>query len=260
LLAAHAAEEWGHDVVVYSRRQRSDIHGAQYIHESIPRLCEEADAQPVSYGKIGEASGYAAKVYLDPEHPTSWDKFPVGVVPAWPMTGVYATLWSRWESRIVPTVITPDWIRNVMLSDGGRLAPDVMFNSLPRNLLCEQTVAGPDELAHQFQSAPVVFEPDAKLGGENYILYNGKTDDDWYRTSRLFGHSWTEYSASLFVGEALRPGWLVGIKPTHTDCDCLNDERMIRIGRFGRWEKATLVTDAYRQAVARFEREKVLAR
>jgi len=246
LLACHAAKLLGHGVDIYSRKERSQIQGAQYIHQAIPELCSEADAVPVGYTKMGTAHGYAAKVYLDPEHPTSWDTFPAGEVQAWPMQGVYSMLWSRYEDRIFDRNLTPARVRYAV----EQTDYDIVFCTIPRPLTCEHTVHGPDEIAHNFNSARVVFEPEAKADMENFVLYNGRMSEDWYRTSRLFGHPWTEYSASLFVGEPIPQGWLSGHKPTTTDCNCLNGhKKLVRLGRFGQWSKAVLVTDAFNDAV-----------
>jgi hypothetical protein len=246
LLAAHAAVITGNEVEVFSRTEKSHIHGAQYIHEPIVKLTVGVPSR-ISYAKIGGPEGYAEKVYLDRDHPTSWDHFPTGDHPAWPMGGLYALLWSHYSHLIRGCEIDSDGLRTFMESG----VFDLVFCSVPRNLLCEHTVHGPDEIAHEFKSAGVVFEPDCKVGNlDNVVVYSGRESEDWYRTSRLFGHAWTEYGASLFVGENLPDDWLVGLKPTTTDCTCFNEyEDLVRIGRFGRWEKTILVTDAFNQAM-----------
>jgi hypothetical protein len=39
-----------------------------------------------------------------------------------------------------------------------------------------------------------------------------------------------------------------GIKPLNTDCSCHPYGNLVRIGRFGTWQKEVLVTDAYKTA------------
>jgi hypothetical protein len=238
LLAAHAAEQRGCEVTVISRRVRSRIHGAQYIHEEIPDLCTADSVQTISYAKLGNSSGYADKVYGSPLAPTSWAEFPMGEAPAWPMAGAYALLWSRWSSRVREADVNMAMVEGMI-----SLAEDdeVFFSSIPLPSLCQR--------GHDFKSAPVVFEPECYIEAPDVIVYSGRSSEPWYRTSNLFGHKWTEYPARFWDLKALPDDWRYGFKPVGHGCDCLDSFRhLFRIGRFGSWSKRVLVSDAYKRA------------
>ncbi len=250
LLAAHASTLNDHSVTIFSRKERSKIHGAQYIHEPIPELCE-GDPTEVSFTKIGDEAGYAYKVYGATNHETSWHAFG-GIHRAWPMSGVYSLLWAKYASLIESCEFGPQQMRELLNAD----MYDLVFCSLPRQAVCEHQEGGPDELAHQFNSARVMFAPYCNLGLDNVVMYSGRDSEPWYRTSRLFGHDWTEYGTYDPINEEPRDfdplpeGWRVGIKPTTTDCDCFDGyHKLVRIGRFGQWSKRVLVTDAFADAL-----------
>lgn len=233
LLAAHAATRLGHKVYIYAHGERSHIQGAQYIHDQIDGLTEEVEPFIVSYAKVGDSTGYAEKVYGSPLAPSSWAKFPQGEYPAWPMDDVYDLLWDAWGDRVTKLDITRHQVEPLIRQH------DMVLSSIPANAICY------DE-DHKFKGAEVVFEPHCYVDMEDIVVYSGRRSEDWYRTSNLRGHAWTEYSRSMW--QHVPPRWRSGVKPTETTCDCWTTQ-LHRIGRFGKWEKAQLVTDAYHDAV-----------
>lgn len=234
LLAAHAAVLGGHQVAIYSRKVKSEIHGAQYIHEEIPDVTGSPNV--ISYAKLGTSTGYAEKVYGSPLAPSSWASFPQGDYPAWPMGAVYDRLWIAHERRILDGSIGPADLRSLTGPDGF----DLVFNSIPARSLCVAS--------HTFRVAEVAFEPTCYVDLDNVVVYSGRETEPWYRTSNLFGHEWTEYG--MYAGTVVETmaGWVRGIKPIETDCDCHTHPKLVRVGRFGKWEKKVLVTDAFKDA------------
>lgn len=233
LLAAHATALEGHEPLIFSRPVPSKIHGAQYIHEPIPEVTGPPSV--ISYAKLGDSGGYAEKVYGSPLAPSSWASFPQGEYPAWAMGAVYDALWERYESLIRPAEIDAAGVRAICeLPD-----VDLVFCSVPLKYLCEKPEV------HRFTHASVAFEPKCYVSMTNVVVYSGRKSEAWYRTSSLFSHDWTEYGES---SSAVPEGWMTGIKPIETDCDCLDHPKLVKVGRFGKWEKKVLVTDAFKDA------------
>lgn len=257
LLAAHAATQCGHEVEIISKKQPSVITGAQYLHERIEGITEREPEQ-LWYAKVGTAAGYAAKVYGKHDHPTSWHVFPDGPQDAWPLGAAYAQLRHMYWDKVMDI-----W---ELGGDGGVqqgeiTAPDIMglcdkydqvLCTIPAQGLCHRH-------EHQFEGQQVLIMKAPVLPVQNLIIYNGRDGEPWYRTSNIFGYCSSEYSLAV---PAVRNrveqltdglgGWR-GIKPVSTDCDCHQDwTNFHRLGRFGKWQKGVLVTDAYREAMDLF--------
>lgn len=238
LLAAHAAAERGHHVAIFSDKvEPSKIGGAQYLHEPIPGLTARVPSGHVHYAKIGSREGYAAKVYGKRDAPVSWDKFS-GSHPAWPMNVVYGALWDKHRDRVTESTVTARALRE-------HIAPifDIVFCSMPRPLLCERDC--------RFDQAHITLLPFSYVSGlDNCVMYSGRSDDYWYRTSSIFGYEWTEVGMKGIE----HPAWpgvrgqRKGVKPTGHACECAFQANVHFIGRFGRWEKGVLIHDAYREA------------
>src|SRR4051812_48361120 len=107
LLSAYAAERHGHEVVIMSRKLKSMIPGAVFLHEPIPGLTAPTPDDVVTFTKQGNKAGYAKKVYGSPDDNCSWDLSPEGERPAWSMFSLYDQLWERFQNRIVDMMIRP---------------------------------------------------------------------------------------------------------------------------------------------------------
>ena len=74
------------------------------------------------------------------------------------------------------------------------------------------------------------------------VQCSGEYDTGWYRAATVFGHSTLEW------GQARKPP-IAGVvrvsKPLSTDCTCLARGNVLRLGRYGKWEKGVLVHTAY---------------
>jgi hypothetical protein len=233
LLAAQGAGDAGAKVTIVSRKQKSNIFGAQYLHVPYPGL--EVKHEGVHIIKRGDAEGYGRKVYNDPNRQTSWYNFEDGeMIPAWPMREIYDQLWDRWEDRIVDQELTPqrlDW-----LEMGGS---DLLVSTIPAPALCSVDY-------HNFDSSSVLVSSSRCQVNRNSIIYNGISKTPWYRASFLFGVMSTEYGSFRTQWTKSPPGDAVEIKkPQWTDCDCR--EQWKRVGRYGRWQRGVLAHTAYEE-------------
>lgn len=215
--------------MVYSVKKKSEISGAQYLHEPIPGLTSiEPDGQ-VNYIKHGTRDGYAEKVYGSRQAPCSWDNFATGKVNAWKMEAVYDKLWQAYYPVIQEEIIEPSMVP-ILLDEN-----DMVISTIPKPQLCEH--------GHEFLHKSIWIADYNSLPfdvNENVVLYNGDPLDHWYRASRLWGHEATESTVPM---AGARPG----IKPISTTCTCFSD-KVVFAGRFGKWEKGVLVHDAYHTA------------
>lgn len=226
LLATHAAMILGHDPVIYSIAVQSEIHGAQYLHRSIPEISsKEPDAQ-LTFRKRGFPQVYAAKVYGTMDIDTSWSKFEDDKeYPAWNMQEAYDKLWDWYNHRILNRIVNawdmPDLIDSY----------PYVISTIPASNLCRKPY-------HEFKrltisvtgSAPDDIKP-------NQVVYSGRTQDNWYRACEIFGHRFTEYAAPI-------PGQPQGFKPVSTNCDCFRG-RILKVGRYGKWARGELIHHAY---------------
>lgn len=235
LLAAHAATIRGHDATIYSRPDRSETGGAQYLHAPIPYLCDYLQPDMyIRFVKIGTAEGYAQKVYGDENAEVSWTKFDEEEVPAWSMRAVYQRLWQRYSDFISPTEITPEKIEELVASH------DMVINTIPLKSICLNPIE------HSFRSQSIMLTRTAKIEARNVIVYNGQMSENWYRTSDIGGEQWTEYS-TMAGGPPILGDRVRGFKPISNDCDC--HPTVIRVGRFGAWERGILAHQAFRSAL-----------
>lgn len=237
LMAAQAVTEADEHLTIISQPNKSNIHGAQYVHKPIPGLHDpEWPHGQVEFKKVGDPRSYAQKVYGDPDAPVSWGIWDHGEqVDAWMMEETYETLWTLYRERIVSMALTPWALDHHVLPNY-----DLVISAIPHFALCR------NKAEHKYDSANVSFKSADSVNDFNVILYNGDENDEWYRYSDLFGHAWYEYP-----GTAADADW-VGVKPTKTTCTCYDDS-VRRVGRFGKWDKGQLVTDAYFDALKAIE-------
>ena len=228
LLAAHAAKLSGAEVFVYSKKIKSRIHGAQYIHREIEGLSPKFAL--IEYIKFGTKEGYARKVYGEPDYPCSWDKFAEGKHQAWSMMDVYDFLWDKWENKIHDAEIGPTAADEIASLDF-----ELLISTIPRPALCK------DIRNHHFEAKPIWVQSDVAMPipKDNVIIYNGDPKNTWYRYSNLFGHSFMEFAHGKDGGN--------GFKPVGHTCDC--NPEWLKMGRFGRWERGILAHHSYEETI-----------
>lgn len=234
LIAAHAATLQGCEVTVYSDKHKSPMGGAQYLHEPVPGINNDEPDGMITYAKMGSADGYALKVYGDADAPTSWEQFEVGDHMAWSLRNTYNALWDLYERRVDNRHMSAQVLAEVALHH------DLVISSIPAFNLCSSAT-------HKFHKARIMLHPSSPSAIDNLVVYSGREEDRWYRTSTIFGEQWTECPAGVqkVVQGAF---WSTGYKPLDTDCDCFPE--VVRVGRFGKWKKGVLVHQVFRDTLA----------
>jgi hypothetical protein len=240
LLAAHAAIGLGEDVTIFSRKTKSWLNGAQYLHGSIPGLPSE-DAEPVmlDYTLIGTADGYREKVYGKQWDGTVSPEEMLESHPAWNIRTDYDFLWDEYQDLIMDSDIHPRSLDLLGMQEHGMY--DLIVSSIPAPALCSK--------GHTFASTEIWAAGDAPGMGisipykcpDNTVLCNGEPEPSWYRLSSLYGHKTVEWPGSMN-----RPpinGAAKVVKPTMNNCDCFPN--VLRVGRYGTWQKGVLAHEAF---------------
>lgn len=250
LFAAQAFDENEWQVSILSRKRKSDMFGAQYLHKPIPGLTFKSP-RLLSYQLDGTLEGYAVKVYggkVKPEavSPASL----VGEHHVWDIREAYDNAWDKFESRITDTTIER---RQVIAALQGF---DTVVSSIPLPPICLspethrfpfETIWAIGDAPERNQLCPVRVHPFT-------VECNGKENPSWYRASNIFGYCTAEWPEGDFKPPV--EGIARVRKPLSNTCDCYKDSGLIRVGRFGTWTKGVLSHQAYEVARERARRRK----
>jgi hypothetical protein len=234
LFAAHALIGMGHEVRIFSKKRKSEMFGAQYLHAPIAGLTDGMIPIELEYKLIGTVEGYREKVYGRQQVQVSPEALEESH-QAWDIREAYGRAWNLYADLITNV---PD-IGPALL---GRTPVDLIVSSLPAKAICK-------DMEHRFSSQEVwaigdapergIFNPISVASGGQVIL-NGERDTGWYRTSNVFFHGTTEWPGG-------RKPPIEGVakveKPISTDCNC--HPNVLRVGRYGRWTKGVLSHEAY---------------
>lgn len=247
LVAAHAASRLKIDkrVCVFSRKERSPIYGAQYLHQPIPGTMSGHGIDPeiIRYIMQGEPESYLRKVYADAWDGTINDDLRDQAHVAWDLRSTYDELWFRYESLVIDYDIPrrPDGIESCLNPLFESF--DLVVNTIPRPVLCLQP------RQHQFRSVDIwalgehpanTFPIECQ---DNIITYNGDSQPTWYRASRIHGYSTVEWPGH--INRPPIPGVARVKKPLSHSCDCWTDRPLVHLGRMGRWQNGRLVHHVY---------------
>lgn len=246
LISAYAAQrEFNAEVMILSVKRESSLFGCQYLHEPISGITYPRSGKKVNYQLIGDIEEYRRKVYGSLTPPVSPQQY-AGDHIAYDLRAAYGVLWEMFEPDIQDILVKSSEVKEMIEYFGA----DLTISSIPANVLCQQG----DE--HNFKSVSCWAIGDAPALGQsvpieprqpNSVVCNGEIGVSWYRISNVFGHSTVEW-----------PGWrqrppLEGVvsfsKPLVTDCDCLSP--VLRVGRYGRWQKGVLSHQAYTDTAMR---------
>lgn len=238
LFAAHAAKLWGADVHIISKKRRSEMYGAQYLHSGIPGLTDDQKAGEVEYRLIGDLDDYLSKVYgpIIPERSAITKESLVGVYPAWDIRRAYHRAFEVYHRDIIPESLDSTSIPRIAAD----FNPAVIISTVPAPTLC----AAPG--AHAFDVRTVWAIGDAPERGvfapryseePNVIWYNGEDSPAWYRYSLISG-----YAAMEWPEQSRPPSAEVAKvdKPVATSCHCWLGHRkypIVRMGRYGAWNR-----------------------
>lgn len=244
LFAAVAAEGLGANVQIISKARKSQLFGAQYLHAPIPGL-DSGEPEVISYRLTGTVEQYRAKVYgqnsqltVSPEALNSDHK-------AWNIRTAYDAAWDRFSDRIQDREITSRWLH----ASGATLSADFVIWSIPSDQFCigghtfaAQNVYAKGDAPELNEWCPVMVAPWT-------VQCNGEESPRWYRASNIFGHKsaeWPDGPAPPIKGLARVT------KPIFTNCSCwhhIGRAPVLRVGRYGRWEKGELTHQAYERTI-----------
>lgn len=244
LFAAHAAASLGHDIVIYSRKRKSELHGAQYLHRNIPGITQESPEFSVWYQLQGTAEGYAKKVYGEvPPDFVSPTRL-LGEQPAWDIREAYDRAWKLYSGEVINVEpITPHDIERA-LYPGGILRDAQVISTIPATQICKRTGE------HTFAYREAWAIGDAPERGiecpvsviADSVVCDGTSDVGWYRASNINGYrtaEWPEVSRPPISDVALIK------KVVRTNCNCWGVDGFWRAGRYGAWDKSLLTHHAY---------------
>lgn len=245
LMAAAAAESLGMEPTIVSKKRKSEMYGAQYLHEPIPDYSPDRGFD-VKYLLVGSSDDYRRKVYGDARTTVSPDELAEDH-EGWDIRSTYDNLWGRFQDRITNTPFNGG--ADVTFFVAKALESEEFahyISTVPAPLLCTNA-------AHVFPSQKVWAIGDAPERGVfcpittadlNTVICSGSPDNSWYRTANILGYRTAEWP------ENRRPpieGLAQVSKPIKTNCDCL--PMVHRLGRYGKWEKGVLSHSAYYETV-----------
>lgn len=258
LMVAHAASMSGWDFRIYSKRQKSQLFGAQYLHQPIPGLYH-GGPKIVQYRMNGSAESYRRKVYGETWDGTvSPEDFPEPHA-AWDLRQAYEGMWFKYGDEIVDVDFREKLLANLVHSfTVNTHTPDLIVSTVPRTLW-------DDDLSH-FERTTVwalgdaehervhMFRPDPFN-----VICDGTNDHQWYRVSNIFGYctmEWPQWWNKPFAtvtppchgaSRVTKP-----LRYTGTD-----DTGFVHLGRYGAWEKGVLTSDVFYEAMKVFARDSI---
>lgn len=253
LFAAWAAVQNGaKKVTIISKKRRSELYGAQYLHMPIPGV--DVESRQVEYRLLGSPDTYRQRVYGDSYlGPTSVDDF-TGYQDAWDIRATYNRLYDIFENNIRSanlSGLTPENMRTIL---GGSSIKefDYIFNTIPLPAIClkpgvhkfeSQRIWAIGDAPGRGQVCPVECEKDKVIcNGLDKSAVEGDSPE-WYRLSNVFGHTTAEWPAWHYPNLKVEAADVR--KPISTNCDC--HPEMMMLGRYGKWQKGVLSHEAYNE-------------
>lgn len=245
LMAAHAAVIHAHEVIIVSKNRKSHMRGAQYLHAPIP-FATRSGPFPVTYSLKGTASDYRLKVYGESFRGTVSPEDLTESHDAYDIRQTYDFLWESYNTAIQDDDLSsdPDKIDKVM----EWAKPNLCISTIPAPLLCRR-------IHHGFTKQEIWSnDMDIAQLPENTVVCNGEVAPAWYRAARIQGHTtveWPENSKPPIPVTSVT-------KPISNTCDCYPE--IVRMGRYGRWEKGVLSHSAFDESVDIFEGMEVVTK
>lgn len=244
LLAAHAASINGCDFEIFSKKRKSHLFGSQYLHEPIPNVTGECEI--VEYTLFGSPESYRQKVYG-----ADWD----GSVSAedlehqhyaWDIRSSYDTLWDMYSEYIRDSEV-----RSVaQIDDEINLDRfDDVISTIPRTVWGQRGDQFLSSDVYAIGDAPELDQEVPFSPQQDFLIVCDGTDDvSWYRLSKVFGYTTIEWPGAVKppvsgVARVRKP--LRYIPSGKNAADSFH-----HIGRYGKWQKGVLTTDAFRDAMS----------
>jgi hypothetical protein len=241
---AHAAELNGWDFTIFSRKQKSQLFGAQYLHHAIPEL-DCGMPNRVEYRLRGTAEQYRHKVYGALWDGTTSPEDYIESHYAWDIRVVYQQLWYKYQDYIVDCDLSEGLSSSAM--PRVIAGADEVVSTLPRKLWanrgdvfkCQKIWAlgdGDYKRVHLYRPEPF------------NVVCSGLLEDEWYRVSNIYGYSTMEWPC--FGTTPPIKGASIVEKPLEHNSRAASN--FVHLGRYGEWRKGVLTTDAFFDAVKLF--------
>lgn len=241
LFAAHAAALAGFDPIIASKKRKSEMYGAQYLHRPIPGLIEGAGFD-VTYTLQGTSEIYRQKVYgKDWRGLVSPQEYAEEDHKGWDIRAAYGEAWKLYVDKIqdlpfASSTQVAGFIEAMRLKGVNHL-----ISTIPLPMLCI-------DQKHGFSSQNVWAIGDAPERGIfspitsdlNTVVCSGSWDDSWYRKSNILGYNSVEWPEKKKVPIE---GVAKVVKPLENNCTCQPDVH--RLGRYGLWGKGILSDSAF---------------
>jgi hypothetical protein len=249
LIAARTLEQNGVGTdqihIISKSAEKSTIGGAQFLHR--PVIGESDPDAQLSICKLGDGVGYARKVYGEGAVATSFDRIGLAGgknVSAWSLQSAYEQLWDDYAPDIHELSVNAEGMEEILNSGEW----DEIICTIPPTEYCNNN-------NHFFKSVRILIgiDPIDEFPFDNAILYSGREEDSWYRMSSIFSNQSIElgsagnvldYEGLRKVAEKYIFSKIVrGLKPIETNCDCGygHSTKLLRVGRFGMWDRQRLL-------------------
>lgn len=230
LMAAHAAALLHHDVIIVSRKRKSPMLGAQYLHQPIPLATSPDASFVIRYQLNGTVEEYRRKIYGNKPIKSVSPEDLVGSHMGWDIRQTYDWLWVTYSEYVKHAELGPDSVDDTVRWAGA----DKVISTIPANWLCDQSCSFGYEMVW---IAPTALLPNIP---DNFVICNGNDAPAWYRCSLIAGHGNTEWPWEF---QPPIEGVRTVKKPLQSNCNCRPD--IVRMGRYGRWEKGVLSHSAF---------------
>jgi hypothetical protein len=234
LAAAHAATGQGASVVIYAPKRKTPQNGPLLMQRPIPGVNQGHPDGTIQQIVInGTILGYRYKLYGDINIGINGDQLKPSY-HAWRHKETYGTLWNMYHGLIEDRMVLP---QELMHMDNEF---DLVVCTANIQNLCLSRNSGLQAYQHHFNFKAVAVTNRAEYPDQPYntIIFNAGENDLWVRSSNVFGVTCTEWPL-----EHAPAGSRIIQKPISTDCNCFS--RVLRTGRFGRFENEVWVDTAY---------------
>jgi hypothetical protein len=252
LMVAHAAQQSNWALQIYSKRQKSQLHGAQYLHQAIPGINCGGPNQ-VSYRLHGTPEQYRKKVYGEVWDGTVSPEDFMEEHSAWDLRAAYNWLWKMYEPWIVDCDIPRyDSDKMIYYPIPWRSA-DLVISTVPRTVW--------DSDNGHFERIQIWAlgdsDPDGGLASQPdfTVVCDGTNLCSWYRSAKIFGHSTLEWPYYPMWEKPPMYGAVIVTKPLRYTGNAAPD--FIHLGRYGAWEKGILTSDVFYQAMKIFAEDRI---
>jgi hypothetical protein len=217
---------------VVSRARKSHLYGAQYLHAPIPGMTALPPVQ-VHYELWGHTEDYRRKVYGGQHRGSVSPEDLAETHAAWDIRQTYDALWSAYGSYVISADVSSEVLVATLVDNS-----DVVINTVPLPVLCRVP-------AHVFHSRTVYAIGDSptqqcpvRQAGPQSIICNALREPSWYRNANVYGYVTAEWPMRAPLDNIVEV-----TKPLETNCDCWPG--VVRLGRYGRWQKGILSHTAF---------------